>query len=92
MTKEEKLKELMNRISLALKDATLQQGFEIICKRIAELEKNYEDSLIAYGVLKAKVDTLTQSSPLESMQDALITTQKAQNEKQKEQFLKELEE
>ena len=29
----------MNRISLALKDATLQEGFEIICKRIAELEK-----------------------------------------------------
>lgn len=39
MIKEEKLKNLMNRISLALKDATLQEGFEIICKRIAELKK-----------------------------------------------------
>lgn len=40
--KEEKLKELMNRISLALKDTTLQQGFEIICKKLAELEKENE--------------------------------------------------
>lgn len=30
---------LMNKISFALKDATLQQGFEIICKRLAKLEK-----------------------------------------------------
>ena len=37
--KTEKLNDLKNRISFALKDATLQQGFEIICKRIAELEK-----------------------------------------------------
>ena len=35
----EKMNELMNKISLSLKDANLQQGFEIICKRIAELEK-----------------------------------------------------
>jgi hypothetical protein len=57
-------------------------------KENAELKKNYEDSLIACGVLKAKVDTLAQSSPLESMQDALITTQKVVNEKQKEQLTK----
>lgn len=37
--KTEKMNELMNKISFALKDATLAQGFEIICKRIAELEK-----------------------------------------------------
>lgn len=36
---KERMNELMNRISLELKDAKLQQGFEIICKRIAELEK-----------------------------------------------------
>ncbi len=53
-----------------------------------ELKKNYEDSLIACGVLKAKVDTLAQPSLLESMQDALITTQKVVNEKQKEQLSK----
>ena len=31
--------EMKNRISMALEDPTLQQGFEIICKGIAELEK-----------------------------------------------------
>ena len=41
--KTEKLNDLKNRISFALKGATLQQGFEIICKRIAELEKENED-------------------------------------------------
>ena len=35
MTKDE----LKNRISLALKDPMLQQGFEIICKEIAELKE-----------------------------------------------------
>ena len=40
--KEEKLNDLMNKISFALKDATLAQGFEIICKRISELEKENE--------------------------------------------------
>lgn len=34
MTKDE----LKNRISMALKDPVLQQGFEIICKNLAELE------------------------------------------------------
>ena len=43
MTDEEKLNDLKNRISFALKDATLQQGFEIICKRIADLEKTVEE-------------------------------------------------
>lgn len=35
MTKDE----MKNRISLALKDPILQQGFEIICKNLSELEK-----------------------------------------------------
>lgn len=39
----EKLNDLKNRISFALKDATLAQGFEFICKRIAELEKGNEE-------------------------------------------------
>ena len=34
MTKDE----MKNRISMALKDPILQQGFEIICKNLAELE------------------------------------------------------
>lgn len=43
LVKTEKLNDLKNRISFALKDGTLQQGFEIICKRIAELEKGNEE-------------------------------------------------
>jgi len=35
MTKDE----IKNKISMALKDPILQQGFEIICKNLAELEK-----------------------------------------------------
>ena len=35
MTKDE----MKNRISMALKDPILQQGFEIICKNLAELEQ-----------------------------------------------------
>ncbi len=39
MTKEEKKDEMKNKISMALKDPILQQGFEIICKNLAELKK-----------------------------------------------------
>lgn len=35
--KKEKIDEMKNRISMALKDPILQQGFEIICKENAEL-------------------------------------------------------
>ena len=48
--KTEKLNDLKNRISFALKDATLQQGFEIICKRIAELEKENADLKAEIGL------------------------------------------
>jgi hypothetical protein len=56
MEKEEKMKnerkeelkdEMKNRISMALKDPILQQGFEIICKENAELRKFRE--LLAVG-------------------------------------------
>ena len=43
MTKEEKKDEMKNRISMALRDPILQQGFEIICKNLAELEKENEE-------------------------------------------------
>ena len=38
MIKEEKKDEMKNKISMALKDPILQQGFEIICKNFAELK------------------------------------------------------
>ena len=37
--KEELKDEMKNRISMALKDPILQQGFEIICKENAELKE-----------------------------------------------------
>ena len=43
MTKDEKKDEMKNRISMALKDPILQQGFEIICKNLTELEKKIAD-------------------------------------------------
>lgn len=42
--KEEKKDEMKNRISMALKDPILQQGFEIICKENAELKKELKDA------------------------------------------------
>ena len=39
MTKDEARLAVMGAISMALKDPTLQQGFEIICKNLSELEK-----------------------------------------------------
>lgn len=50
LVKTEKLNDLKNRISFALKDGTLQQGFEIICKRIAELEKENADLKAEIGL------------------------------------------
>lgn len=41
--KEELKDEMKNRISLALKDPILQQGFEIICKENAELKAFRQD-------------------------------------------------
>lgn len=40
MTKDE----MKNRISMALKDPVLQQGFEIICKENAELKHQLENT------------------------------------------------
>jgi len=39
MTKDE----MKNKISMALKDPILQQGFEIICKNLSELEEQIEE-------------------------------------------------
>ena len=42
MNKDEARLAVMGAISMALKDPTLQQGFEIICKENAELKKDNE--------------------------------------------------
>lgn len=52
MTKDEKKDEMKNRISMALKDPILQQGFEIICKNLVELEKENEQLRADYDKQK----------------------------------------
>ena len=42
MTKDEMKDEMKNKISMALKDPILQQGFELICKENAELKEQIE--------------------------------------------------
>lgn len=54
--KEELKDEMKNRISMALKDPILQQGFEIICKNLAELEK--ENKTVSRKANKAIADKL----------------------------------
>lgn len=57
MTKEEKKDEMKNKISMALKDPILQQGFELICKENAELKdyrlstlKNHQTGIQKYAL------------------------------------------
>ena len=79
-------KELRDKYLQATDEGTSWAHLKSLEKENAELRKNYEDSLVACGVLKNKVELLAQPSPLESMQDALITIQKSAIEKQKEQL------
>lgn len=81
--KEEKLNDLKNRISFVLKDATLQQGFEIICKRIAELEKENAD-------LKAEIG-LNEATIQESLEDRVKVIKENEDLKKEIDFYKSLE-
>ena len=58
MTKEEKKEEMKNRISMALKDPILQQGFEIICKNLTEQEEKIAD-------IKANCDYVLEGKEVE---------------------------
>ncbi len=44
MTKDEARLSVMGAISMALKDPILQQGFEIICKHLAEFEQQLTEA------------------------------------------------
>jgi hypothetical protein len=96
MTVEQKAEELWKKadkyvVTTGNNDCTIDAyiaGYSECEKENAELKKNYEDSLVACGVLKNKVELLAQPSPIESMQDTLITTQKIAYEKQKDQLTK----
>lgn len=98
MTKEE----LKNKISMALKDPILQQGFEIICKentelqeQIAELKRDKED-LIFVRDQKAKCmcedkQRLTKAKSIikQFLNDNPVITKEVLGKL--EQFLKEVE-
>lgn len=66
--RKEKINELMNKISLSLKDANLQQGFEIICKRIAELEKENEELKAQINLYSEKVGFWEKQTKLKEAQ------------------------
>lgn len=53
MTKEEARLSVMGAISMALKSSTLQQGFEIICKNLSELETENADLKKGLSVVNA---------------------------------------
>lgn len=48
--------EMKNKISMALKDPILQQGFEIICKNLTELEKENAE-------MKARLNAINLLTP-----------------------------
>ena len=77
MTKEENENEMIkdemkDKISFALKDPILQQGFEIICENLAELEKEY----IIRSLKKDIYDSL---SPMDKQVIQYILTNKSIN-------------
>lgn len=77
MTKEE----LKNKISMALKDPILQQGFECICKNLTELEEENAE-LKAYNekLLDGDIEKHNKIVELKEQVDALANVNiKAQN-------------
>lgn len=104
MTKDE----MKDRISMALKDPILQQGFEIICKENEELKeeiKNNEDlATVAYmqGADSQKKKAEKQLTKAKELLNEFMRISKASDEDfehdyseligETEQFLKEVEE
>lgn len=78
LVKTEKLNDLKNRISFALKDAALQHGFEIICKRIAELEKENEDlkkQISCYKAFESHYDEIEEDAKAIAKENAELKAQ-----------------
>lgn len=72
--------EIKNRISIALKDPILQQGFEIICKENAELKKENEIFKKANEIIAQQRDD----------RDADISKLESRIEELEEQFKKKV--
>lgn len=96
--------EMKNKISMALKDPILQQGFEIICKENAELKDNLLQDRETYwgkGVKYAEKKYLSQLTQAKKILKSLVDdlevidgeqTKELDSVKEAEQFLKEIEE
>jgi len=76
--------EMKNRISMALKDPILQQGFEIICKNLAELEKeNAELRKVAEFQQSSNMDTHLENKKLKETLTVGTTWNKHLNSRNK---------
>ena len=66
MNKDEARSSVMGAISMVLKDTTLQQGFEIICKNLLELEEeNAELKKQRFSLRNERNTFLTQNEQYE---------------------------
>ena len=81
MTKDE----MKDKISMVLKDSVLQQGFEIICKNLAELEKENAE-------LKEKISVLLSCKNCSENKGGWICVKEYENKclAQKIEYIKEL--
>ena len=85
-TKDELKDEMKDKISMALKDPVLQQGFEIICKNLAELKKENSE-------LEEKISVLLSCKNCSENKGGWICAKEYENKclAQKIEFIKELE-
>ncbi len=81
MNKDEKIDNLKNKISMALKDPILQLGFEIICKKLAKLEKENAE-------LKEQVNewlnTYSDTSLVKVLRDCIYKNEKLSSQQQQQ--------
>ena len=83
MTKEE----MKNRISLALKDPMLQQGFEIICKGNAELKERNAELKGMYAHSAREAGTYKQFLELKEKENAELKKQQFSLRNERNTFL-----
>ena len=97
--KEELKDEMKNRISLALKDPILQQGFEVICKENAELKarlKYYSEQICNKECAEVWGELTEAKEIIEKLLNAFASNDFCEEEElcamaEAEQFLKEME-
>ncbi len=87
MTKDEMKDRMKDKISMALKDPILQMGFEVICSKLARLEKENAE-------LEAKISVLLSCTNCPENKGGWICEKEYENKclTQKIEFIKELEE